>query len=257
MYPEIVLALFFITGLVSGLLGGLLGIGGGVVTVPFLYYYFLYSGYYPNKIMQVAVCTSLAAAFVTSSIATYFQWKKKAIQFFVIQWMAPTLLIGCLVGALASHLMESRLLSLIFASIAILMGIYFLFPKLPFRIASEPNPTLSLFALIIGILSSMLGIGGGSIAFPVLLGYQIPAKNASATSSAITWITTGLGTLAYLIVIEEFPGYIDLTAWAAISLGSLITSGLGVHLSRKLKVPFIKRVFGICLFAIALSMFFD
>lgn len=247
--------LFFALGLLSGLLGGLLGIGGGVVTVPFLYYYYLYSGSYPNKIMQVAACTSLAAALITSALATYFQFKKRAIQFSLIKWMAPSLLIGCVLGASVAHHIQSRILSLIFAFMAALMGIYFFFPKLPkLHIASQPNISLSLFALFIGVLSSMLGIGGGSLAFPLLIGYQVPIKNALATSSTATFITAGVGTLAYLLLAWNFPGYIDLSAWTAMSIGSVITSKSGVKLAHQLEVTLIKKIFGICLILISLGM---
>lgn len=262
MQFELVLPLFLILGLITGLLGGLLGIGGGVITVPLLYYIFLFTENYPEKMMQIAVSTSLAAAFVTSGISTYLHLKKRAVQFAILRWMAPPLIVGCILGAIAADQIQSRWLSFGFACIAALLGVYFFFPKLPnLRIASAPNRSLSFFGLVIGALSSMLGIGGGSVAFPILLGYQVPVKNASATSSASTLITTGIGTLSYIFVAWNTPhmrdtfGYIDVPAFVAISVGSMITSPIGVQLAQKLDVKTIKRIFGCSLVLIAISMF--
>ncbi|MBU6446624.1 MAG: sulfite exporter TauE/SafE family protein [Verrucomicrobia bacterium] len=239
----------------------MLGIGGGVVTVPFLYYFFQYSHLYPSRIMQIAVCTSLAAAFVTSVVSTYVQMRKKAIQVSVLKWMAPALLVGSISGSILAHYMASHVLSWVFGAMALVLGIYFFFPHLPvLKIARSPNPTLSLFGLGIGALSTMLGIGGGSISFPVLLGYHVPVQNASATSSATTCISTGIGTIAFLILswglIHEpmTVGYIDLPCWFLISFGSVLTVPLGVKWSHTLNVSLIKRVFGVCLFLVGLAM---
>lgn len=263
MTSELIILLFVIMGLVSGLLGGLLGIGGGVITVPFLYYLFQYSEMMPNKIMQIAISTSLAAAFITSMISTLIQFKKKAIQFKTLKLMIPTLILGCVIGSLTAHYLPSTTLRFVFGAIAILLGIYFFFPKLPnLYLGSAPNRSLSLWAFAIGALSTMLGIGGGSMAFPILMGYQLVAKNASATSSVATLITTCVGSILYLIIAWHLPklpytfGYIEWPAFIAISLGSIVTAPLGVKLSHVLQVSLIKQAFGLSLSLIGLSMFF-
>ena len=253
---ELTLVLFVIIGFLSGLLGGLLGIGGGVVTVPFLYYFYRYTGEHPEKLMQVAACTSLAVAFVTAGMSTYYHLRHKSIDFSILKWMFPFLMIGCVVGAFIAEHVATEILSHIFATAAAILGIYFFFPKLPhLHIASKPNASLSLFALAIGSLSSMLGIGGGIVTFPILLGYHVPVLQASSTSSAATWISTGTGTVAFLIIVWAFPGYIDLMAWTALSIGSIVTTKIGVKLARILDIRLIKRIFGGCLVLIALSMY--
>ncbi|MBX7065847.1 MAG: sulfite exporter TauE/SafE family protein [Parachlamydiales bacterium] len=241
----------------------MLGIGGCVITVPFLYYLFHYYGPYQNKIMQIAVCTSLAAAIITSAVSTYIQIRRKAIQGMIIKWMMPALLIGCVGGAILAHHTASSVLRTIFGFMAVLMGSYFFFPRLPqLHIASSPNPTISIFALGIGVLSSLLGLGGGSIIFPILLGYHVPIKNASATSSAATFISTVIGTISFLFIswgIVANPravGYIDIPSWILISIGSILTAPLGVKWSHTLDVHLIKRIFGACLFLIGAAMLF-
>ncbi len=261
MSSDFILLLFVVLGLFSGLLGGLLGIGGGVITVPILYFVFQYTAIFGDKTMEVAVSTSLAAGFVTSAVSTFIQWKKKAIVFEAIKKLAPGLIIGCILGSLIAHYLPNDLLSKIFGMMAILLGLYFFFPRLPhLYISSTPNQSLSLFGLIIGCLSSLLGIGGGSLAFPILLGYQIPVKNASATSSASTLATTILGSMTYLAIgwnQPELPstfGYIELPAFIAISIGSMISAPFGVKLSHVLNVAHIKQIFGCSLALVGLSM---
>lgn len=261
MSPELSYILFIIVGLFSGLIGGLLGLGGGVITVPFLYFFYSYSKNYPSKMMQIAVCTSLASSVITAAISSYFQMRNRAIHLHLMKWILPTLVIGCVLGSLFAHHMSSHILGKIFGIMAALMGLYFFFPKLPpLNIAEAPNRSLYFFSFLIGLLSSLLGIGGGSLAFPLLLGYQIPAKNASATSSLTTFVSAGIGTIAYLILSSQISepfftfGYIDLGAFISLSIGSVLSVPFGVKLSHTLPVTYIKRIFGGCLFIIGLSM---
>lgn len=263
MPSDLIIILFVVLGLISGLLAGLLGIGGGVVTVPVLYFIFLYTGQFEERIMQVAVSTSLAAGVVNSALSTYFQHQKKAILFSVFKLLIPGLIIGCVAGSVLAHFMTSAILGRIFGAMAIFLGIYFSFPSWPsLSISHAPNQTLSLFGLLIGVLSSMLGIGGGSLTFPVLLGYQVPVNNSSATSSVATLMTTFIGTITYLVIAWHKPelpdtfGYIELPAFLAVSAGSFFTASLGVKLSHTLKTAPIKRIFGSCLTLIGLSMLF-
>lgn len=255
--------LYAALGLVSGLLGGLLGIGGGVITVPVLYYLFQYITPLPNHVMQVAVSTSLAAGFITSAVSTYVQLRKGAVQFSILKLLIPGLIFGCIAGAVAAHFLSSVWLREIFGCMALGLGLYFFFPRLPhLKISSEPNRSLSIFGLGIGALSTLLGIGGGSLTFPVLLGYRVEVKTASATSSAATLFTTFLGSVAFLLIAWHQPdlpnafGYIDLRAFWIISAATVLTAPIGVHLSHTLNVRLIKQTFGACLALIGLTMLF-
>lgn len=263
MSSDFVILIFIILGLISGLLGGLLGIGGGVITVPILYFIFQYVEGFPARTMQVAVSTSLAAGFVTSAVSTYVQFRKKAILFSVVKLLIPGLVFGCIAGSFTAHYLSSHILRIAFGTIAILLGTYFFFPRLPhLNIRPSPDPSLSIFGLFIGWLSTMLGIGGGSLTFPILLGYQLPANKSSATSSASTLLTTLIGSITYLIIAWHKPelpetfGYIEIPAFVAISIGSMLTSPFGVKLSHELNVTRIKQIFGGSLALVGLSMLF-
>ena len=261
MFSEWILVGLLFLGLLSGLLGGLLGIGGGVVTVPALYFLFQYFGLFGERDMEIAVSTSLAAGFVTSAVSAFAQFRKKAILFSVLKFLLGGLILGCICGSFIGHHLSSALFTSIFGVMAVLLGAYFCFPRLPnLSISPSPNGTLSLFGFLMGSISSLLGIGGGSMTFPILLGYHVPAKNASATSSVSTLITTFFGSMTYLFIAwgkPEFPdtfGSIDVPSWIAISAGSILSSPFGVKLSSTLPVAHIKQIFGVCLCVIGLSM---
>ena len=258
MYYEILI--FVIFGILSGVLSGLLGIGGGFVTVPALYFMFHYAGMVEDRIMHISVATSLAAVVLTAATATVVQHAKKTIHFSTIKLLIPGLVIGGIAGSIIGRELSGDLLRLVFGIIAIVLGVYFFFPRLPLHISSAPNRSLSFCGLLIGVLSSLLGIGGGSLTFPVLLGYQVPVKNASATSSAATFLTSLLGTATYLIIAwhrEPLPytfGDIELPAFLAISIGAVMATPFGVKLSHTLNVAHIKQIFGCTLSVVGLSM---
>lgn len=260
---EWAIAIFLVSGLVSGFMGGLLGIGGGVITVPILYYVLSATHLVPSHTMQIAVSTSLATSFVTAACSSFLHWKKEAISFFALKWIVPSLILGCAGGAWLAHHLASHFLKWIFGGMALFIGAYFTIPRLPpLSIASRPNFSLSVFSLGVGFLSSLLGIGGGVLVFPILLGYQLPAQNASATSSVSTLVSTGIGSLAFFLVAWHLPelpgifGYVDGTAFWAISLGALFGSPVGVRYVHLLPVSTLKRIFGLCLTLVGLCMLF-
>ena len=260
MYYEILIFIFF--GILSGILSGLLGIGGGFVTVPALYFIFRYTGMVEDWIMHISVATSLAAVVFTALTACIVQYAKKTIHFSTIKLLIPGLVIGGIAGSIIGRELPGDLLRLVFGVIAILLGVYFCFPRLPFHISPSPNRSLSFCGLLIGVLSSLLGIGGGSLTFPVLLGYQVPIKNASATSSAATFVTSLLGSVTYLIIAwhrEQIPytfGDIELPAFIAISTGAILATPFGVRLSHTLLASHVKQIFGCTLALVGLSMLF-
>ena len=255
--------LFVLCGLISGILGGMLGIGSGVITVPALYFFFHYSSMFEVRIMQVSASTSLAITLLVSIAASIAQHAKKTIFFPALKFLAPGLIIGCISGACLAHLISSGLIHLIFGIGALLIGLYFSIPNLPhLNIAASPNPTLSWFGILIGTLSSLLGIGGGILSFPTFLGYGMDGKAASATSSCATALSSFVGTLTYLVIAWKNPklpytfGYIEMHAFLIIGISALITAPLGVKLSHILNVRLIKQIFGVCLSLVGLTMMF-
>lgn len=254
------IVLFIILGLISGLIGGLLGVSGGVIVVPALYFLFREFSTYSDHVMQIAIGTSLACGFITSLSSTFFHILRKSVSISILKFLVPGLIVGSLLGAELGHHVSSDILSMIFGTLSIIIGLYFCFPKLKFFIAKKPNMTLFFFAPSIGLLSSLLGIGGGIVTFPILLGYQVPIEKASANSSATTMFSTLLASLSYMWITWNEPtiphtfAYIEFTAFLSIAPASIITSAIGVRLAHTLNVLFIKRIFGISLALVGISM---
>jgi len=254
---------FVLCGLITGLLGGMLGIGGGVVAVPILYFFFHYTGLIDERIMQVAASTSLAISVFISLSSSIVQYSKKAIFFPALKFLSPGLVIGCASGGVLAYFVSSDFVRYAFGIGVLLLGIYFTIPRLPhFKIAPSPNRTLAFFGLAIGALSTLLGIGGGILTFPTFLGYGMSTKTSSATSSCTTTLYSFIGTITYLLIAWKTPGlsntfgYIYMPAFLAITIAALFTTPLGVKLSHTVDTHLIKRIFGICLCLIGLTMLF-
>lgn len=259
----LIFLLFIFIGLVTGILAGLLGIGGGIITVPSLFYLFHFMKTPPQNVMQICVATALATTFMTSVGSTFSHHRKKTIIPSVLKIVIPGLLIGCILGALSSTFFSSRALQIFFGSISILFAIYFFFPRLPqLNIAPKPNKYLILFGVIIGCLSSLLGVGGGIFLVPILFGYHLSIHNTVACSSASTLATAFIGTIIYLFIAYGKPtmpdtiGYIHVPAFLLMGLSSLFTTHLGVKLAHYLPPIITKRVFAILLGLTGITMLF-
>jgi uncharacterized membrane protein YfcA len=245
------IAIYVLLGLCSGFFAGLLGIGGGVITVPALYYILLWKGASAGGVMQTAIATSLASTMVATALSTLAHRRRGAIYYNVLGFLVPGLIIGCISGAQLVSLLPGDLLRIIFGCVILVIGIYFVIPNLQIpQIANRPNPLLFFFGLVIGHLSSFLGVGGGIFTVPLFYAFHIPSSNIAATSSAVTFTTTLTGTLTYLFMAwgagptSSTFGYIDPLAFLCISLGSFLSIRLGVKLAHHLPAPTVKRIFG-------------
>lgn len=256
-----IILFFIVIGFVTGILAGLLGIGGGVITVPAMYYLFNYYHFPQEHLMHTCIATALAATLITSIGSTWSHHKKKAVLPNVLKQIVPGLIVGCLIGAAVSSYLSSATLRIIFGIMAILFSIYFFFPKLPPpNIAPHPNKSLIFFGILIGCASTLLGIGGGIFMVPLLLGYHVSVQNAIASSSAGTLATALAGTVLYLFIangektVPDTIGYIDIPAFLSIGICSLITTSWGCKLAHTLSPFLIKRIFAIALMATGCAM---
>ncbi len=256
-----IILIFLASGVLSGTLSGLLGIGGGIVTVPVIYYTLTHLGYSESEAMQTAITTSLAATFVTTFASTWSHHQKKAVEYSILKYLAPGLLIGCIAGVLTAHLIPAHFLRIFFGSMAALLGCYFFFPQFPHpNFGPSPNYTLFFFGILVGCLSSLLGIGGGIFTIPILLGYQVSMRGSVATSSASTLFTAFVGSLSYLYISWNKPSEpetfatVDIPAFLAISLASSLLAPVGVKLSQILPTPIVKRIFALALAATGVTM---
>lgn len=256
-----IILIFIFVGLITGILAGLLGIGGGIITVPAMFY--ILHQYHSEHLMQVCVATALATTLLTSIGSTLSHHKKKTILPSILKILIPGLVSGSILGGVLSSYFSDKTLQIFFGTISILFAIYFFFPKLPqLKIAKGPNKSLFLFGILVGSLSSLLGVGGGIFLVPILLGYHVSLQNTVACSSAGTLATAFVGTVIYLFLSEgkvTMPGtvgFIHVPAFLAMGISSLCTTSLGCKLSHTLPQVTTKRVFSLVLCFTGLSMIF-
>ncbi len=257
--------LYAILGSISGLLAGLLGISGGVVTVPCLFFIFRLLDFPLAFSMQVAIGTSLAAMVFNTFSSTLAHSKKKAILWDLFKGMLPGIILGSLLGAYFGDLLSSLFLELLFGIFACLLGIQFLHPFFLLKASRQKTPNkakLSLYGLTIAFISNILGIGGGVITVPTLLYHHIPERRAIGTSAATGFVITFFGALFYLyfglgeVAAPHTIGFIYLPAFIVIGITSSISAVYGAFLTQKLSPPLLRRLFGVVLILVGLVMFF-
>lgn len=255
---------YVVIGSIAGILGGLLGIGGGIITVPCFLYLFHLLGYPQGDIMHMAVATSLAAMVFSTSAATWAHNRKKNVLWGVFFKMVPGLSIGSVLGAIIAIWLSGVLLEVFFGIFLCLLACRFYSQK-PVEHEHHKLPSitiLSFFAACIGALSNLLGIGGGSLTVPLLSTYKVSDKKAIGTAAATTLFTTLLGTAAYLLLswhLTPIPGnmgLINTLAFLIVGLTAFVVAPLGVKLTHQLPSLKIRKIFAIVLALTGVSLIF-
>ena len=256
---------YVVIGMGSGLLAGLLGMSGGVITVPCLLFVFTRLGFPPGELMQLAIGTSLAAMVFNALSSTYSHNKSGVVNWKLVRKMVPGLILGCIVGSYAGHILPNRVLQIIFAVFAILLGFYF-FRHQELHHASSfslpKNPILNSYGFGVGALSNILGIGGGTMTIPLFVSFKIPLKTSVATSAATGFITTLTGAISYLIFglgetyYRHTFGYIYLPAFGILAVATFLAAPYGARMAHRMETDRLKKIFAISLFAVAIAMVF-
>lgn len=252
---------FALIGAAAGYLAGFLGIGGGLVTVPALTWLFLQLPETRDSAIHYAVATSLATMLVTSLSSIIAHHHRSAVLWHVVRRLVGGLLVGAAGGAFIASALAPPSLTLVFAIFAFLAGLQLLLS--PSVRGEKPLPgagATSLVGLIIGGVSSMVGIGGGSMTGPWLMWHGIRAQRAVATAAACGYPIALAGTLAFILLGEQkgLPGaalgYVHGPAWLGISVMGALAAPLGVATVHRLSPVLVKRLFGIMLVLIALRL---
>ncbi|KUP91996.1 sulfite exporter TauE/SafE family protein [Tritonibacter horizontis] len=253
-------------GVLGGILAGLLGVGGGIVIVPALYFALSLTGMDPALTMQVAVGTSLATIVFTSLSSGYGHYKKGAIDAALLKLWAPSILIGVVIGGILGGLVSGNVLLVVFATVAMAVALDMILrkPKDMPEPKSFSKPVWAGLGTFAGAVSAMMGIGGGTVCVPVLsfLGYDI--RKAVGTSAAIGFIIGLPGALIYMATgfgAEGLPplslGYVNLLLAAVIIPLSTTFARVGVKLAHAIPRRALKLCFGVFLMITSLRMFAD
>jgi uncharacterized membrane protein YfcA len=252
-------------GLLAGFAAGIFGIGGGFVVVPALIIVLPLLGGDHSQYAHVAIGTSAATIIVTSIRSLRSHAKRGAVEFEVLKTWAPGLTIGAALGVMLADRVDGHVLTMIFATGVLLMSVNFLVPKLGSKVISDQMPigmTRVSLAGGLGTFSSLLGIGGGTIAIMVMTLCGRSIHRAIATASGVGTLIAVPSAIGFAIIgLKEqgLPwgslGYINLPAAAAIASMSILTAPLGVAVAHRMDPALLKRVFGVYLVFIAIIMF--
>jgi len=267
---SLILALLAVGG-VAGLTAGLFGIGGGAVMVPALFFAFSQIGVPEEIVMHCAIATSAAVIILNALRSTRAHHAKDAVDMSLVWprpkwWQSYGLWIGF--GAFVAALwiaprLSSEMLTLLFAGIALIVALQFIFGKPSFvlRDTVPRGPAPVIAGGSVGALSSLMGIGGGSLSVPLLTLCGVPIHRAIGTAAAFGLFIAVPATLGFIISgwgVAGRPfgsfGYVNGLGFALITAAAWPMVPLGAKLAHKMDAVLLRRVFGICLALVALNM---
>lgn len=248
--------LYLLVGAIAGLFAGLFGIGGGIILVPFLSWIFSNQGIPPDIVMILAIATSLATIIFTSISSVNAHHRHGAIQWNIVLLLAPAILIGSLLGSLIAQYLGSVTLKSIFGVFLIIVSVQTGFQIKPKTQSLNLGKSLAAIAgMAIGVVSALLGIGGGTLTVPFLMKCKQPIRNAVAISSACGLPIAAAGTLGYISLGWDIPGrpdwslgYIYGPAFIGIVASSVLFAPLGAKLTHTLPTAQLKRMFAVFIF---------
>ena len=253
-----------IAGAFAGFIAGLLGVGGGIVVVPALFFILGALGVSEAVRMHVAVGTSLATIIVTSLISARAHAARGAVDMALLRQWAPGIVVGVSVGSGLALLMDGRTLTGLFASIALVMAVQMAFGNPDWRVSDQPPHGLAAQAIaaVIGAISALMGIGGGALSIMALSLYGYPIHRAVGTAAAIGSLIGVPGTIGFILGgwgDPAFPplslGYVNLLAVLLILPTSMLFAPFGAKAAHALPVRSLKSAFAIFLAATSIRMF--
>ncbi len=258
-------AIYGLTGIVTGLIAGILGIGGGMIVVPALLYIFQHTQTIPASMeMQVAAGTSLAIMIFTAQASVRAHYKHGAVLWDIYHRLWPGVIIGTLAGAFLAHRLPTHWLKIIFGlfllfiSINMLLTIHINHPQ------RSPGKWVNrLVTFLIGFKSGLLGIGGGALIIPYLDYCGVGVKKIPAVSALCTLTVAVIGTVAFMITGNNEPGlpaystgYIYWPAVILVAISSVLFAPLGARLTYILPVQQLKYGFIVILLITSINLLF-
>ena len=265
MEAFIAIPILLILGTIAGLMAGLLGIGGGVVLVPALYYILINFGYEQNA-MHIAVGTSLATIVFTGASSALAHYKKGAVDINLLKSFVPGIIFGVIIGSLLADISSTTLLKAIFATSQITLGSYMLFRSGNITIRKKLPPPLptSIISAFNSCLATLMGIGGGVMNVLFMTMCNVNMHKAVATAAAIGPFIAIIGAAGFLTIgldQTNLPpysiGYINIPAFLCIISVSMITAPLGAKIAHNVSVKTLKRYFSIFLLCVSTKMLLE
>lgn len=252
-----------ITGVIGGLIAGLFGVGGGIVIVPILFWIFT-SLNFPNEIlMHMAIGSSLATIIPTSISSARAHYYRGSIEIDIIKKWAPGIFLGAIIGGLSGKYFSVNELKYLFASIAFLVALNMFF-KEPLRLGNNfPKSRLLniIMSSLIGLVSSLMGVGAGTLGVPALVALSVPIHKAIGTAAALGLFIAVPATLGLAFSGFNIPnrppmsiGYVNLIAFFIMFPLTVFFAPVGVKLAHRINQRALKSIFGIFLIITSIKM---
>lgn len=261
---NMLLLLYLVLGAFAGLIAGLFGVGGGLIIVPALLIAFAWQGISPEVATHLAIGTSLATIIVTSISSVHTHHRRGAVDWVIVVAMAAGIATGSVLGVFTARGLSGPALQFAFGIFALLIA-----AQMGFGLSASPNRELparmGLFGAggVVGWVSALFGIGGGSLTVPFLSWCNVPMQRAVATSAACGLPIAIVGASTNVVAGWQHPalpewssGFIYWPAFTGIVISSFIFARIGAKLAHLLSPLVLKRCFAVFLMAIGLRLIF-
>lgn len=263
MESDLVVMLILLMGIgaFAGVIAGLLGVGGGIILVPAFFYAFSALGYGGPDLMRICLATSLATIIVTSVRSVLAHHAKGAVDWAILKGWAPGIALGAVLGVLAVAQLRTSALQAIFGGLALVVAFYLGFGRAQWRLGDAMPVGFGrvLLSPLVGFLSVLMGIGGGSFGVPLMSLYGMPIHRAVATAAGFGVLIAVPSVAGFLLTGAATPppwtiGSVNLPAFLVIIAMTLVTTPWGVRLAHAMDPGPLKRIFAVFLAIVALNM---
>ena len=261
------LAVLAIAASVAGFMAGLLGVGGGIIMVPALYYVFTVLGFDITTRMHLSVGTSLAIIIPTSIISTKTHMEYNAVDFELVKSFAIFILLGVLAGTFLAVNLKTPALVLFFSIFAFMVGLFFIFlrEKLVENPKKISNFIKNISGTLIGFISVPLGIGGGSLMVPFMRTFGYDIRKSIGTAAAVGFLIAVSGTITMITggkIIDNVNtpysiGYINLLGFIVFVPVTMVMARLGAKAVYKIDKKLLSKIFGAFLLMVSIRSFIE
>lgn len=253
---------YLLLGLFVGLFAGMLGIGGGMLLVPLLVFMYSAQDFPADRTLHLALGTSLTTIVFTSMSSIRAHHLRGAVRWDIFRRAAAGLVIGTILGAFLADWLDARLLAIVFVIFVSYSATQMLLDVKPKPSRKLPGPVgMAAGSGVVGVISSLVGAGGGVVSIPLMVMCNVEMRNAVGTSAALGFPIALAGALAYTYTGLGEPnlppmslGYVYLPALIGIVIGTFVTVPLGARLAHSMPVARLKKIFAVILFVLAARM---
>ena len=263
--PSIILELCLL-GITIGFIAGLLGIGGGMLMVPFIMYFLTQMGTGSEITLKMAIATAMSTIVFTSISSVRAHHKMQAVRWDIVKGLAPGIVLGSLVSSVGVFsIFKGSTLAYFFEGFVFFSATQLFINKKPKPSRQIPgNPGMFAAGSTIGLLSGLVGAGGGFISVPFMVWCNVSIRNAVATSAALGFPIALANTLGYIAsgwTLDGRPlgsiGFIWTPGMILIATCSVLSAPIGVRVAHTLPVKQLSRIFAVMLYALSIYMFYQ